>query len=126
MKTLITTAAAALLIAGTAYAASNNTAETAGKTDDQTVVEAQERAENPPAYSVMLIEWDTNQDGYLTREEYEAGAQTYSNPDDIPGWDELDAAHADPQGRLMLADHEKWYPADALTEGTSQKLGTGK
>lgn len=118
MRMLITTSAAALLMAGTAYAA-DRTSETAGQPDDQTVVQAQARADT----SRLFTEWDADQDGYLSREEYEAGVQAHPNPQDFPGWDKLDATYADPEGRMLLSDSEKWYPASAITRGTSEDLG---
>lgn len=123
MKTLLTTTAAALLIAGTAYSASDRVQETAGEPDDQTVVEAQERADLPRTFT----EWDTDHDGYLSREEYEAGVQGHPNAAEFPTWDELDAQMADPEGRMTAQDFQdsvsKYYPADAITRGSSESLG---
>src|SRR5690625_1024619 len=123
MKTLLTTTAAALLIAGTAYSASDKVQETAGHSDDQTVVEAQERADLPRTFT----EWDTNHDGYLSREEYEAGVQGHPNAGEFPTWDQLDAQMADPEGRMTAQDFQdsvsKYYPADAITRGSSESLG---
>lgn len=119
MRTLIMTTAIALLIGGAAHAA-DETMGTAGTPGDQTAVDT--RATD---LSQTFSAWDTDQDDYLTREEYEAGVQAHPTPEDFPSWDALDAAHADPQGRLSLEDSEKWYPASAITRGTSEDLGGG-
>ncbi|HLS18646.1 MAG TPA: hypothetical protein VK090_02465 [Paracoccaceae bacterium] len=113
MRTLIMTTAVALLIGGAAHAADETTG-TAGMPGDQTA-----------DLSQTFSTWDTDKDEYLTREEYEAGVQAHPTPEDFPSWDALDAAHADPQGRLLLRDSEKWYPASAITRGTSDDLGGG-
>lgn len=118
MKTLIMTTAAALLIGGAAYAA-DETMGTAGKADDKTVVGERTAAD----LSRTFDEWDTNQDEYLSREEYEAGVSGSEHAHHYPTWDELDAAHADSQGRLLTEDYEKWYPAASITTGTSEDLG---
>lgn len=118
MRMLITTSAVTLLMAGTAYAA-DRTSETAGHPNDQTVVHTQGQADN----SRIFTEWDADRDGYLSRDEYEAGVRAHPTPEGFPDWDALDAAYADPQGRLLLRDSEKWYPASAITRGTSEDLG---
>lgn len=137
MKTLLTTTAAALLIAGAAYA--EDTAS-GGMTDmnDQMTIDQQsmdetgvDRATRSGAtVAGAFDDWDTNQDQYLSREEYEAGVASHESADQLPEWDELSAERADEQGRLSRQDFEdsisNWYPTDATTTGTSESLGGSK
>lgn len=129
MKTLLTTTAAALLIAGTAYA--QDPADPATDMTGQTTIDQQGTTGmggvDGTAGTDTFDQWDTNQDQFLSREEYEAGVNADPNPEQYPSWDELSADRADDQGRISRQDYEdaisKSDPADATTTGTSESLG---
>lgn len=126
MKTLLTTTAAALLIAGTAYAADELGDPIEGDMDETTIQQPATDMGGVDAAGTFS-EFDTDQDQYLTRDEYEAGVSAHPNADQFPSWDELSANSTDPEGRLSQDEYEdainKSDPADAATTGTSDSLG---
>ena len=80
MKTLMMSSAAALLIAGTAFAQSELDANADGMIDRDEFVAAM----GEDAFGA----WDTDGDGMLSRAEFEAGVEQQDDADAFGTWDE--------------------------------------
>ncbi|HLS18647.1 MAG TPA: hypothetical protein VK090_02470 [Paracoccaceae bacterium] len=125
MKMLLTSTAAALLIAGTAYAQDPADGSIDGEmTIDQSTTDL---GGVGAAGADKFSQWDTDQDGSLTRDEYEAGVNADADPTQYPSWDEVSANSADPESGISQSEFEDAVgqsdPADASTSGTSDSLG---
>lgn len=80
MKTFMMSSAAALLIAGSAFAAGDW---------DQNADGMMDRDEFRASMGDNAFgAWDTDGDGMLSRAEYEAGVQTQDDADTYSGWDD--------------------------------------
>lgn len=129
MKTLLTSTAAALLIAGTAYAQDTTGSAADGAMDSGTTMNQSttDLGGSSAAGAEKFSEWDSDHDGSLTRDEYEAGINSESDPSQYPSWDVVSADSVDPESGISQSEFDnaisKASPADATTSGTSDSLG---
>lgn len=103
MKTFMMTSAAALLVAGTAFAQSDWDANADGKIDREEFRAGMSQNEN------VFGTWDADGDGVLSREEYDAGVAAQDDADTYGSWDER-------FGERELADPDR-MTAEEYTEG---------
>lgn len=129
MKTLLTSTAAALLIAGTAYAQDATDSAADGATDGSMTMDqgTTDLGGIGAAGAEKFSKWDSNHDGSLTRDEYEAGINAESDPSQYPSWDVVSADSVDPESGISQSEFDKAIskanPANATTSGTSDSLG---
>jgi hypothetical protein len=96
MKTFFMTSAAALLIAGTAFAQSGWDANADGMIDRDEFSAG--LGEN--AYG----EWDTDGDGMLSRDEYQAGVEGSDEADSFSAWDDNYAGWDSDEDEMLSRD----------------------
>lgn len=110
MKTFLMSSAAALLIAGTAYAQSGMDTDGDGMiSHDEFTAGMGENA---------FGAWDTDNDGMLSRAEYEAGAKQQEDADTLSTWDDRYSDWDENQDEMLSGDEYSqglWssYDADA-------------
>ncbi len=96
MKTFLMSSAAALLIAGTAFAQSSMDANGDGMIDREEYMAGM--GEN------AFGSWDTDGDGMLSRIEYDAGIASQDDADAYSNWDDRYAEWDADQDEMLSAD----------------------
>ncbi len=112
MKTLLMSSAAALLIAGTAFAASMDAASMDANGDGSISRDEFNASMGDNSFGA----WDTDNDGMLSRAEYEAGAKQSENADSLSTWDDRYSDWDENQDEMLTSDEYNqglWTQYDA-------------
>jgi hypothetical protein len=104
MKKLMMTSAAALLVAGTAFAA-----DTSWDTNGDGMIDRDEYNAGMSQNDSTFGAWDSDGDGTLSRGEYETGVQESDDPDGFGSWDERYSG--------WDADEDDMLSSDEYSEG---------